>query len=80
MLAEKCFKNGFDVPIYACYFKKKERQYIFDAPVKYSTLKVQFGSRDAIAEYLCNRCNIIRKFNGDMQYVIPEPEQLRKTA
>lgn len=61
MLAEKCFNSGIDVPIYACYFKKKERQYIFDAPAKYSELKAQFGDRNAIAKYLCERCNIIGK-------------------
>ena len=63
MLAEKCFKEGIDVPIYACYFKKKERQYIFDAPIKYSELKAQFGDRNAIAKYLCMRCNIISKID-----------------
>ena len=61
MLAERCLKNGIDVPIYASYFKKKERRYIFDAPVKYSELKARFGDRDAIAEYLCMRCNMISK-------------------
>ena len=64
MLAEKCLNGGIDVPVYACYFKKKERQYIFDAPVKYSELKAQFGDRNAIAAYLCERCNTI----GKMQF------------
>ena len=61
LLAEKCLKNGIDVPIYACYFKKKERQYVFDAPAKYSELKEKFGDRNAIAEYLCTRCNAMWK-------------------
>ena len=61
LLAEKCLHNGIDVPIYACYYKKKERQYIFDAPIKYSQLKAQFGDRSAIAEYLCMRCNALGK-------------------
>ena len=65
MLAEKCLNSGIDVPVYACYFKKKERQYIFDAPVKYSELKAQFGSRNAIAQHLCMRCNIIGKMEFD---------------
>lgn len=60
MLAEKCLKDGLDVPIYVSYFKKKQRQYIFDAPVKYSQLKEQFGDRNAIAAHLCARCNEIR--------------------
>ena len=61
LLAEKCLKNGIDVSIYASYFKKKDRQYIFDAPVKYSELKAQFGDRNAIAEHLCMRSNILGK-------------------
>ena len=61
MLAEKCLNSGIDLPIYTCYFKKKERQYIFDAPIKYSELKEQFGDRNSIAKYLCMRCNTISK-------------------
>lgn len=67
MLAEKCLNGGIDLPIYACYFKKKERQYIFDTPVKYSELKAQFGNRKAIAEHLCNRCNIIGKMKFETE-------------
>lgn len=65
MLAEKCLQNGIDVPIYACYYKKNERQYIFDAPVQYSQLKAQFGDRKAIAEYMCMRCNTVGKMQLD---------------
>lgn len=64
MLAEKCLNGGIDVPIYTCYFKKKERLYVFDAPAKYSELKERFGTRNAIAEYLCSRCNAL----GKMQF------------
>lgn len=65
MLAEKCLSAGIDLPIYACYFKKKTHQYIFDAPVKYSELKAQLGNREAIAEHLCMRCNTIGKMKFD---------------
>ena len=68
MLAEKCLQNGVDVPIYVCYFKKKQRQYVFDAPTKYSELKSQLGNRNAIAEYLCERCNAL----GKMEFAKPE--------
>ena len=54
---------------YVSYFKKKERQFIFDAPVKYSELKARFGDRNAIAAYLCMRCNIISK-NASEKYDI----------
>ena len=67
LLAEVCLKNGIDVPIYVSYFKKKQRQYIVDAPVKYSELKAQFGDRNAIAEHLCMRCNILGKMEFEKQ-------------
>ena len=73
MLAEKCLNSGIDVPVYVSYFKKKERQYIFDAPVKYSELKTRFGDRNAIAGYLCDRCNKI----GKMQF--EKPKKTKKT-
>lgn len=74
MLAEKCLQNGIDVPIYACYFKKKQRQYIFDAPAMYSELKAQFGNRNAIAEYLCMRCNML----GKMKFEKPQKQSRKK--
>ena len=66
MLAEKCINAEIDLPIYVCYFKKTKRQYIFDAPIKYSELKARLGSRKAIAEYLCMRCNALGKMEIEM--------------
>ncbi len=63
LLAEHCLKEGIDVPIYVSYFQKKERNYIFDAPVKYSELKAKFKNRYQIAEHLKNRCNELGKMN-----------------
>ena len=74
MLAEKCLQNGIDVPIYASYFKKRQRQYIFDTPIKYSQLKAQFGERNAIAEYMCMRCNIV----GKMELENPKKQRPHK--
>ena len=65
LLAEKCLKNGLDVPIFVSYYKKKQRQYVFDAPANYSQLKAQFGDRNAIAAHLCERCNVIRQLQFD---------------
>lgn len=71
LLAEKCLANGIDVPIYVSYFKKKQRQYVFDAPVQYSQLKAQFGDRKSIAEYLCTRCNAL----GKMEFAPPQKQK-----
>ena len=65
LLADCCKKKGIDLPIYVSYFRKSDRTYIFDAPVKYSELCSKFGSREQIARYLCNRCNELGKMQFD---------------
>lgn len=61
MLCEICYKKGRDLPIYVAYFKKKEKVFIFDKPVLYSTLLEKYKDRDKIAEELKNRCNELGK-------------------
>ena len=63
MLCDICYKKGLDLPIYVSYFKKKEKTYIFDKPILYSTLKQQFKTKKEIAENLKNRCNELGKMN-----------------
>lgn len=62
-LAELAYKKGMDVPIYVTYFQKSKRVYVVDSPVKYSTLKAECGTREAIAERLVNRCNELGKMD-----------------
>lgn len=57
VFAEACAKKGIDIPIVVSYFKKAEKEFIFDKPIKYSELCKQFESREAMSEYLLNRCN-----------------------
>lgn len=57
LLAESCYKKGYDMDIYVSYFKIKEKVYIFDQPIKYSALKNTFDSKEEIAQYLVERCN-----------------------
>ena len=52
-LAELCYKKGIDVPIYVTYFKKAEKQYIVDAPVRWATLCDQGLERAEIVAKLC---------------------------
>ena len=61
MLAEVCKKQGMDLPIYVSYFKKKERQYIFDKPVLYSQLTANGETREEVAKRLLDRCNELGK-------------------
>lgn len=57
ILAQTLYKQGYDVPIYVSYFKKKERVYIFDNPILFSTLKATCSSREDMAQYLVDKCN-----------------------
>ena len=65
LLAEVCKKQGLDLPIYVSYFRKSDKTYRFDAPVKYSELSAKYKTRTEIARYLCNRCNELGKMNFD---------------
>lgn len=63
LLAEACKKEGIDIPIYVAYFKKKEKQYIIDAPIMYSQLSKKGNSKEEIAKLLCARCNELGKLD-----------------
>ena len=65
LLAELCYRKGIDVPIYVSYFRKSDLTYIFDAPVMYSQLLSEYGTRSEIAKYLCERCNELGRMDTD---------------
>ena len=57
VFCETALKQGIDIPIFVTYFKKKDRIYVFDAPVYYSALKAECKNKEAIAQKLLQRCN-----------------------
>ncbi len=61
LLAEQCLKNGTDVPIYASYYRKSDKTYVFDAPIKYSKLLETYKTKEQIADALRLRCNELSK-------------------
>ena len=61
LLAEQCKKEGIDIPIYVSYFKKDINTYIFDAPIKYSSLLEKYKTREEIAKQLSLRWNELGK-------------------
>jgi hypothetical protein len=67
MLAEIAYKQGMDLPIYVSYFKKNERQYVFDKPVLYSQLVANGETREEVAKRLLDRCNELGKMTFDEQ-------------
>ena len=61
MFAKTCLKKGIDAPLYVAYYKKSERRYIVDKPVKLSGIFTSDRSDDEIASMLCARCNELGK-------------------
>ena len=59
-LCEIAKKKGLDIDIYVTYFKKEEKIYIIDKPVKYSDISKNANKKE-IAENLKNRCNELGK-------------------
>ena len=57
LLCEIAMKKGRDIPIYVSYFRKKDKTYIFDKPILFSTLQKKNMTREEMANYLLNRCN-----------------------
>lgn len=57
VLASTCLKRGLDLPIYVCYFRKKDKKYIVDKPILCSELLVGKLSRYEIASKICDRTN-----------------------
>lgn len=70
ILAETCKRNGMDVPVYVAYFQKKERRYIFDAPVLYSELTANGESREEVAKKLLERCNELGRMTFDSKETV----------
>lgn len=65
--ADVCKAKDIDVPIYVSYFKIKEKIYVFDKPVKYSSLIATGESRNQIAKKLLDRCNELGKMQFENQ-------------
>ena len=74
LLAEALYKKGIDVPIYVSYFKKQERIYVIDKPVRYSELAKDGKTKEEIADVLRLRCNELGKMTFDEK----EMEELKK--
>lgn len=61
LLMKACLKKGIDAPVYVSYYKKGERKYIIDKPVKISELLNLGLSKEELAQKLCDRCNELGK-------------------
>jgi hypothetical protein len=68
-LAETCKRRGMDIPIYVTYFRKKDKVYIIDAPIKYSELTKNGESKEEIAKRLVDRCNELGKMEFSAEQI-----------
>ena len=71
-MADTCLKKGIDVPVYVTYYKKKENQYVIDAPVKYSEIVKKYKTKEEITNALCSRCNEIGKMQFEKEENLKE--------
>ena len=62
LIAEKCYKKGYDIPIVVSYYRKKDSKIIVGEPVLYSKLLEEFKTKDAIAGHLKDECNRLGKY------------------
>lgn len=63
VFAEYAFKKGKDLPIVVSYFRKEDKKYVFDKPIKYSELMMNCGNRENAINTLLNRCNALGKMS-----------------
>lgn len=75
-LAEMCWRQGIDVPIYVTYFRKEDLVYVVDKPRMYSEFVNQKKTREEIASELLARCNEL----GKMQFTLEELEEYRQKS
>lgn len=57
LLARTCYKQGIDLSIHCAYYRKSDKTYIFDTPIKYSELVKKYHTQEELATALCNRIN-----------------------
>lgn len=68
MLAEICLRRGIDLTIYTTYFRKSDKVYIIDKPIKYSQI-AKGKTREEIAQLLLNRMNELGKMEFDKDFL-----------
>ena len=57
LLFRQCIKNGIDPDVFISYYKKEEKKYIIDKPVKVSQLLSLNLPEEELLNMLFNRCN-----------------------
>jgi len=63
VFAQAALKRGIDLKIYQSYFRKKDKVFIIDKPIKFSELANKFNSKQEIADSICARVNELGTMN-----------------
>lgn len=66
LLLEFCQKHGKDVPVFVTYYNKENQAHLVDKPILYSELFKRFPTRQAQADYLCARCNLLGEISRNL--------------
>ena len=61
VFAKNCLKRGIDLKICQTYYRKKEKIFIIDQPIRFSELLKRFNSKQEVADFVCNRVNELGK-------------------
>lgn len=75
MFAHICLKKGFDVPLYVSYYKKSEKKYIVDAPIRLSELFAGEPTAEEVEKRLLNRCNQLGRGELDIKEDVAEVKE-----
>ena len=59
MFAHICLKQGHDVPLFVTYYKKSEKRYFIDAPIRLSDLFSGDPTAEEVEKKLLDRCNAL---------------------
>ena len=64
MIAQYCYKRGYNIPIVVGYYNKNKSLIVVGEPTTYKALMDKFaGNKDDIAEYLKDMCNELGKLS-----------------
>ena len=55
------YKKGVDIPVVVTYYHKASNVHLIDNKIMYSQLINEYKNFDAVAKYLCDRCNELGK-------------------
>ncbi len=67
MFAHICLKKGLDVPLFVTYYKKSERLYMIDTPIRLSELFAGDPTADEVEKRLLDRCNSLGRGDYDKE-------------